>query len=107
MTIKLTLATAGYNVIEAANGADGVRACDSQAVHLVLTDLNMPGLDGLEVIRQIRAKPSHKFTPILMITTESQETKKTAGKAAGATGWIIKPFQPDKLIAVAQKVCPP
>ena len=75
-----------------------------KSVKLVITDLNMPVMDGMTMIRQLRAKPEFKFTPILMLTTESQQEKKLEGKAAGATGWIIKPFNPEQLLQVVAKV---
>lgn len=105
-TIKMTLQPAGYSVLTAEDGARGLALCERQKADLVVTDLNMPQMDGITLIARLRALPQYRFTPILMLTTESQEDKKLAGKKAGATGWIVKPFDPARLVAVVQKVCP-
>ena len=101
--VKFTLADAGYTVIEAVDGRD-VLSKLSKLVNLVITDLNMPNLDGIGLIRQVRANPACKGIPIIMLTTESQETRKLEGKAAGATGWIVKPFATQQLLAVVKRV---
>lgn len=101
--VKFTLSDAGYTVIEAVDGQDALPKL-AVPVHLVITDLNMPNLDGIGLIRQVRANPACKGIPILMLTTESQETRKQEGKAAGATGWIVKPFTPQQLLAVVKRV---
>lgn len=102
--VSFTLRAAGYDVIEAVDGRDAVAKMNNKSINLFLTDLNMPNMDGIELIRNIRKTPQHKFIPILMLTTESQAEKKTEGKSAGATGWIVKPFQPEQLLAVIRKV---
>lgn len=102
--VGFTLKQAGYNVLEAADGRDALGKLNGKSVNMVITDLNMPNMDGIELIRQLRAKPQFKFIPIIMLTTESQASKKQDGKAAGATGWIVKPFNPDQLLAVTKKV---
>jgi two-component system chemotaxis response regulator CheY len=102
--VSFTLKAAGYEVLTAADGRDALGKLNGQAVHMVITDLNMPNLDGIGLIRQLRAEARYKFIPIIMLTTESQVEKKQAGKAAGATGWIVKPFQPEQLVAVVKKV---
>lgn len=104
--VKFTLTEAGYDVVEAVDGADALAKLAGTEVHMVITDLNMPNLDGIGLIQQVRQSASHRFTPIIMLTTESQDTKKQEGRAAGATGWIVKPFKPEQLIAVIQKVLP-
>ncbi|MCU7494658.1 MAG: response regulator [Ignavibacteria bacterium] len=105
--VSFTLSEAGYNVIEASDGKDGLEKIKKASnVNLVITDLNMPNMDGIALIRKIRESPAHKFVPILMLTTESQNEKKMEGKQAGATGWIIKPFKPEQLVAVVKKVLP-
>ncbi len=104
--VAFTLKSAGFSVVEGANGQEGLQKLDDHKVDLVISDLNMPVMNGIEMIRQIRTRPQYKFTPILMLTTESQDTKKTEGKAAGATGWIVKPFNPDQLLTVIKKVLP-
>ena len=95
----------GLSVASAVDGKDGLDKLKSDsAIKLVISDVNMPNMDGLELIRQVRALPQYKFKPILMLTTESQAEKKQAGKAAGATGWIVKPFTQEQLVAVVNKV---
>lgn len=101
--VSFTLQQAGYEVLEAVDGQEALGKLSSQ-VKLVLSDLNMPNLDGIGLIKQIRANPAYKFLPVIMLTTESQDGKKQEGKAAGATGWIVKPFNPDQLLAVVKKV---
>jgi two-component system, chemotaxis family, chemotaxis protein CheY len=102
--VSFTLRDAGYNVIEAINGQDALKKMNGIAVHMMVTDLNMPKMDGLDLIRAVRQLPSFHFIPIIMLTTESQMEKKQEGKSAGATGWIVKPFQPEQLIAVVKRV---
>lgn len=103
--VTFTLKGAGFDVIEAEDGKHALSVLGGSKVDVVITDLNMPNMNGLELIKILRADPTHKFTPILMLTTESDDTKKAEGKAAGATGWIVKPFNPEKLVAVVSKVC--
>jgi two-component system chemotaxis response regulator CheY len=102
--VSFTLQQAGYEVITAADGKDALAKLNGAALNMVITDLNMPNLDGIGLIRQLRAQPKYKFIPIVMLTTESQNEKKMEGKAAGATGWIVKPFKPEQLVAVVKKV---
>jgi two-component system chemotaxis response regulator CheY len=102
--VSFTLKGAGYDVVEACDGKDAVAKLNGSALHMVITDLNMPNLDGIGLIRAIRANPSYKFIPVIMLTTESQASKKEEGKSAGATGWIVKPFKPEQLLAVVKKV---
>ena len=101
--VSFTLQQAGYQVIEAEDGQDALTKLSPQ-ITLVLSDLNMPNLDGIGLIKAIRANPSYKFLPVVMLTTESQDGKKQEGRAAGATGWIVKPFNPEQLLAVVKKV---
>jgi two-component system, chemotaxis family, chemotaxis protein CheY len=102
--VAFTLKQAGYQVVEAVDGKDALQKLPNQKVDMIITDLNMPNLDGLGLIRGARAMPACKFIPIVMLTTESQDSKKQEGKTAGATGWIVKPFKPEQLIAVVKKV---
>ncbi|MEJ2213179.1 MAG: response regulator [Gammaproteobacteria bacterium] len=102
--VSFTLKGAGYEVVEAVDGVDALSKAKQQAVNLVITDVNMPNMDGITLIAELRKLPSYKFTPLLMLTTESSPEKKQAGKAAGATGWIVKPFNPDQLLATVKKV---
>jgi len=101
--VAFTLKNAGYGVIEAVDGKDAVSKLKG-SIDMVVTDLNMPNMDGIQLIRAIRAQAAYKFIPIIMLTTESQSGKKQEGKDAGATGWIVKPFKPEQLLTVVQKV---
>jgi two-component system chemotaxis response regulator CheY len=102
--VSFTLREAGYDVVEAVDGRDAVSKLNSTSINMLITDLNMPNMDGISLIKHTRSNASTKFIPIIMLTTESQESKKLEGKAAGATGWIVKPFQQEQLIAVVKKV---
>ncbi|MFA7270015.1 MAG: response regulator [Sterolibacterium sp.] len=102
--VTFTLKSSGYEVVEAVDGVDGLEKAKSKIVNLVLTDQNMPRMDGLTLIKSLRGLPQYKTVPILMLTTESSDAMKTQGKAAGATGWLVKPFDPQKLIEVVKKV---
>jgi two-component system chemotaxis response regulator CheY len=101
--VSFTLKDAGYDVISANNGKDALTKLNGPKISMVITDLNMPEMDGIELIRQLRGLPGFKFTPILMLTTESQDAKKMAGKQAGASGWIVKPFKPEQLLDTIKK----
>jgi two-component system chemotaxis response regulator CheY len=101
--VSFTLKNAGFDVIEAVDGKDALTKLKGP-VNMVITDLNMPNMDGITLIKNIRSNPSYKFVPVVMLTTESQASKKQEGKAAGATGWIVKPFKPDQLLAVVKKL---
>lgn len=101
-----TLRQASFNVVEAGHGQEALAQLGKQAVDLVITDLNMPVMDGITFIKQLRARPECRFLPVLMLTTESQASRKADGKAAGATGWLVKPFNPDQLLQVVAKVLP-
>jgi len=105
-TVRMTLVSAGYSVLVAEDGARGLDLCQQHKADLVITDMNMPNLDGIGLIGRLRSLANYRFTPILMLTTESQEEKKLAGRKAGATGWIVKPFEPTRFLAVVQRVCP-
>ncbi|SRR5258705_4392068 len=102
--VTFTLKGAGYSVVEAVDGADGLEKAKANDVSLVLTDQNMPKMDGLTLIKSLRGMPQYKAVPILMLTTESGDAMKAEGKAAGATGWLVKPFDPPKLLEVVKKV---
>ena len=102
--VSFTLKSAGYEVVEAVDGQDGLDKAKSRSINLVLTDQNMPRLDGLGLTRKLREHPKFKATPILILTTESSDQMKQAGRQAGATGWLVKPFDPGRLIEVIQKV---
>jgi two-component system chemotaxis response regulator CheY len=102
--VSFTMKEAGFDVVDAGNGQEALARVQGKSLNLVITDLNMPVMDGMTLVRQLRAKPEFKYTPILMLTTESQQEKKLEGKAAGATGWIVKPFNPEQLLQVVAKV---
>lgn len=102
--VAFTLGNAGHTVFSAIDGNEALLAAREQRFDLVLTDVNMPLMDGITLTRELRALPAYRFTPILMLTTESGPERKQEGKAAGATGWIVKPFNPEQLIAVIKKV---
>jgi two-component system chemotaxis response regulator CheY len=102
--VGFTLRNAGYEVGEAVDGRDGVVKAAAEKFDLIITDLNMPNMDGIEMIGALRKLPGYSFTPILMLTTESQPEKKDAGRKAGATGWIVKPFNAEQLVGVVRKL---
>lgn len=103
--IRLTLEKNGYEVMQAFNGVEAIEKLkDVGKLDAIITDLNMPRMDGITLIRELRCLSQYRFTPIIMLTTESQAAKKEEGKRAGATGWIVKPFQPDQLLAVLDRV---
>jgi two-component system chemotaxis response regulator CheY len=104
--VSFTLRSGGFDVIEAGHGQEALDRLKSAAVDLVITDLNMPVMDGISLIRSLRGQPAMKSKPILMLTTEGLAAKKEEGKAAGATGWIVKPFDPEKLLATIARVLP-
>ena len=102
--VKLTLTGAGYDIVEAGDGAEGLSKAKATTLDMVVTDLNMPVMNGLGLIRELRKLPAYRGVPILFLTTESDPERKQQAKAAGATGWITKPFQQDQLVAIVRKV---
>ena len=102
--VKITLSGAGYQVVEAENGADGLSKAKTSPANMVVTDLNMPVMDGLTFIRELRKLPEYRGVPIIFLSTESDAGVKAQAKEAGATGWIVKPFQAEQLLAVVKKV---
>lgn len=102
--IGFTLNSAGHEVDEASDGEQALKLATSKAFDLVITDINMPNMNGIELVQALRQNDNYKFTPIIMLTTESQQSKRDEGKAAGATGWIVKPFNPEQLLQVVEKV---
>jgi two-component system chemotaxis response regulator CheY len=102
--ISFTLNSAGHEVIQASDGREALDILQHRKVDLVIADVNMPNMDGITLVKSLRALADYKFTPILMLTTESQESKRQQGKSAGATGWIVKPFNPEQLLMVVKKV---
>ncbi len=104
--VAFTLKSSGFDVIEAVDGLDAIEKLGDRSVDLVLTDQNMPRMDGITLVKHLRKLPQFKATPILILTTESSDEMKQAGRAAGATGWLVKPFDPRKLVDVIRKVLP-
>ena len=102
--VTFTLKSSGYEVVEAVDGMDGLEKAKGKTFNLILTDQNMPRMDGLTLIKNLRALPQYKTVPVLMLTTESSDTMKQQGRAVGATGWLVKPFDPQKLVEVVKKV---
>ena len=102
--VSVTLKRAGYNVIEAADGIEAINIAKNESVNLVLTDVNMPNMDGITLVKELRALPSYKFTPMLVLAGESTDDQKAECKAAGVVGWLIKPFRPEKLLDTVKKI---
>jgi two-component system chemotaxis response regulator CheY len=102
--ISFTLHSVGHEVIQASDGVEALKVVEGKKIDLVIADVNMPNMDGISLVKSLRALPDFRFTPILMLTTESQDTKRAEGKVAGATGWIVKPFNPEQLLTVVKKV---
>lgn len=102
--VSLTLTGAGYTVIEACDGKDALGKAGGQKIHLIISDVNMPNMDGLTFLREVKKNPAYKFTPVVMLTTEGGDDKKKAGQEGGAKAWIVKPFQPAQLLAAVSKL---
>ncbi len=105
--VGIALKSAGYEVIEACDGKDALGQLNGQKVHLIISDVNMPNMDGITFVKEVKKLASYKFTPIIMLTTESQESKKAEGQAAGAKAWVVKPFQPAQMLAAVSKLILP
>lgn len=107
MVVGIALRGAGYEVIEAKDGQDALNKLSGQKVNLIISDVNMPIMDGITFVRAVKQLPNYRFTPIIMLTTESDESKKREGQAAGAKAWVVKPFKPDQMLGAVQKLCLP
>lgn len=105
--VGIALKGAGYEVLEASDGKDALTKLTGQRVHLIVSDVNMPNMDGITMVQEVKKLPAYKFTPIMMLTTESDQTKMMAGKAAGAKAWLVKPFQPQALLDAVSKLVLP
>jgi len=105
--VGIALRGAGYDVLEAADGADALKKLTGLKVHLIISDVNMPNMDGIAMVREVKQLPAYKFTPVVMLTTESKDSRKAEGQAAGAKAWVLKPFNPPQLLAVVQKLVLP
>jgi two-component system chemotaxis response regulator CheY len=102
--VNIALSSAGYSVIEACDGKDALAKLNGGKVHLVISDVNMPNMDGITFVKEMKKLPNYKFTPVIMLTTESQESKKSEGQAAGAKAWVVKPFQPQTMLSAVSKL---
>ena len=107
MVVGIALRGAGYDVIEAQDGKDALAKLTGQKIHLIISDVNMPVMDGISFVKAIKQHASYRFTPIIMLTTESDEAKKREGQLAGAKAWVLKPFTPEQMLGAVQKLCLP
>lgn len=105
--VSIALKGAGYDVIEGVDGKDALAKLTGQKVHLIISDVNMPNMDGITFVKEVKQLPAYKFTPVIMLTTESQEGKKQEGQAAGAKAWVVKPFLPAQMLAAVSKLILP
>lgn len=107
LVVSAALKGAGYDVIEASDGEVALNKLDGQKIHLVISDVNMPNMDGITFVQEMKKRPAYRFTPVIMLTTESEEGKKREGQAAGAKAWVVKPFQPAAMLAAVSKLVLP
>ena len=105
--VGMTLKGAGYEVMEASDGKDALKKLDGKKINLIISDVNMPNMDGISFVKEAKKLASYKFTPVIMLTTESQDSKKQEGQAAGAKAWVVTPFQPDQMLAAVAKLIMP
>ena len=105
--VGIALKGAGYDIIEGVDGKDALAKLTGQKVHMIISDVNMPVMDGIAFLKAVKQMPAYKFTPVIMLTTESAEEKKREGQAAGARAWVVKPFQPEQLVSAVQRLCLP
>jgi two-component system, chemotaxis family, chemotaxis protein CheY len=105
--IATTLKSAGYDILEGSDGKDALAKLTGQKVHLIVSDVNMPNMDGFEFVTEVKKLPAYRFTPVIMLTTEMAESKKEKGKEAGAKAWMVKPFKPEQLLAAVAKLIAP
>ncbi len=105
--VGIALRGAGYDVVEACDGSDALNKLDGRKIHLVISDVNMPIMDGITFVKELKKHPKYKFTPVIMLTTESQEEKKKQGQEAGAKAWVVKPFKPDQMLTAVSKLILP
>jgi len=105
--VCMALASAGYEVIEACDGKDALSKLNGEKINLIISDVNMPNMDGISFVKEVKKLANYKFTPIIMLTTESEESKKMEGKEAGAKAWVVKPFKPEKMLDAVQKLVAP
>ncbi len=104
LVVGIAFKSAGYEVIEGCDGKDALKKLDGKKIHLIVSDVNMPNMDGIQFVTEVKKMPAYKFTPIIMLTTESNEAKKREGQAAGVKAWVVKPFKPDVLLNAVEKL---
>ncbi len=107
MVVGIALKSAGYSVLEGKDGVDALAKLTGQKVNLIISDVNMPNMDGISFVKAVKQLSAYRFTPIIMLTTESDDSKKREGQAAGAKAWVVKPFKPEQLLGAVQKLCLP
>ena len=105
--VAIALRGAGYEVLEGCDGRDALGKLDGRKVHLIISDVNMPNMDGISFVKAVKQLPAYRFTPVIMLTTEAGEEKKAAGQSAGARAWVVKPFQPQQMLGAVAKLVPP
>ncbi len=105
--VKIALVDAGYDVIEGGDGTEGIKALDGRKVHLIISDVNMPNMDGISMVKEIKKMANYQFTPIIMLTTEAGDDLKSQGKAAGVKAWVVKPFKPEQMLNAVSKLIMP
>ena len=105
--VSIALKGAGYDIIEGCDGKDALAKLSGQKVHLIISDVNMPNMDGITFVTEVKKLPAYKFTPVIMLTTEAGEDKKSAGQAAGAKAWVVKPFKPEQMLTAVSKLILP
>ena len=105
--VSIALGGAGYETIEACDGVDALSKLNGDKIHLIISDVNMPNMDGISLLKEIKNHPSYKFTPVIMLTTESQDAIKAEGQAAGAKAWVVKPFKPEQMLEAVAKIIMP
>ncbi len=105
--VNIALSGAGYSVIEAGDGVDALDKLNGKKVHLIICDVNMPNMDGITFVKELKRLPAHKFTPVIMLTTDAHEAKKQEGQAAGARAWVVKPFRPAQMLTAVSKLIVP
>jgi len=105
--VRIALSEAGYDVIEGGDGSEGIKALDGRKVHLIISDVNMPNMDGISMVKEIKKMPAYQFTPIIMLTTEAGDDLKSQGKEAGVKAWVVKPFKPDQMLNAVSKLIMP
>ncbi len=105
--VGMTLKASGYQVIEACDGKDALAKLNGQKIHLIISDVNMPNMDGITMLKEIKQLAAYRFTPVIMLTTEGSDQKKEEGRAAGAKAWVVKPFKPEQMLTAVQKLILP